>query len=96
VFICIGGGRGFCDLAHKIRELGLDHSFRLFPYQSQASLKYSLGVVDTHWVSLKPELEGLIVPSKFYGIAAAGRPTIAICAKNGEIAQLLTRVGVVS
>jgi glycosyltransferase involved in cell wall biosynthesis len=29
------------------------------------------------------------VPSKFYGIAAAGRPTIFIGAENGEIARLL-------
>lgn len=36
-------------------------------------LKYSLGVADVHWISLKPELEGLIVPSKFYGVAAAGK-----------------------
>ena len=31
-------------------------------------------------------LEGLIVPSKTHGIAAAGRPVIAITAKDGEIA----------
>jgi colanic acid biosynthesis glycosyl transferase WcaI len=43
---------------------------------------------DAHWISLKPQLEGLIVPSKFYGIAAAGRPIIAITAKDGEIAHL--------
>ena len=44
-------------------------------------------------VSLNPKLEGLIVPSKFYGIAAAGRPTIFIGSKNGEIARLLEKVG---
>ena len=40
-------------------------------------------------VSLNPKLEGLIVPSKFYGIAAAGRPTLFIGAADGEIAQLI-------
>jgi hypothetical protein len=39
----------------------------------------------------RPELEGIIVPSKFYGIAAAGRPVIAISAKDGEIARLVER-----
>ena len=29
-------------------------------------------------ISLKPILEGLIVPSKYYGIAAAGRPAIFV------------------
>jgi colanic acid biosynthesis glycosyl transferase WcaI len=37
-------------------------------------------------VSLNPQLEGLIVPSKFYGIAAAWRPTIFIGGEHGEIA----------
>jgi glycosyltransferase involved in cell wall biosynthesis len=41
----------------------------------------------------KPQLEGLIVPSKFYGVAAAGRAIVAITAKNGEIAQLVEQNG---
>src|SRR5205807_1005394 len=39
----------------------------------------------------KPELEGLIVPSKLYGIAAAGRPIIAVTASDGEIGALVRR-----
>jgi colanic acid biosynthesis glycosyl transferase WcaI len=31
----------------------------------------------------------LVVPSKFYDVAAAGRPVIAITAKDGEIARLV-------
>ena len=31
----------------------------------------------------------MIVPSKFYSVAAAGRPTIFIGAVNGEIARLI-------
>jgi hypothetical protein len=38
---------------------------------------------------LRPELEGLIVPSKFYGIAAAGRPIIALTGRDGELARLI-------
>ena len=53
----------------------------------------SLGVADVHLISLRPELEGLIVPSKYYGIAAAGRPVIFIGAADGEIAQLLLSTG---
>jgi glycosyltransferase involved in cell wall biosynthesis len=56
-------------------------------------LKYSLSVADVHWISLKPQLEGLIVPSKFYGVAAAGRAIVAITAKHGEIAQLVEQSG---
>ncbi len=35
-------------------------------------LPHSLGVADAHWLTLHPALEGLIVPSKFYAVAAAG------------------------
>ena len=33
------------------------------------------------------------MPSKFYGIAAAGRPAIFIGSRDGEIARLLQEVG---
>jgi len=46
-------------------------------------------VADVHLISLHPELEGLIVPSKFYGIAAAGRPAIYIGDPDGEIACII-------
>src|SRR5262249_22978803 len=88
-FVFIGGGHLRDELARAVKQRGLEHQFRFFPYQSQALLKYSLCVADVHWISLRPELEGLIVPSKFYGIAAAGRPVIAITARNGEIARLI-------
>lgn len=52
-------------------------------------LKESLGVGDVHFISLNPKLEGLIVPSKFYGIIASGRPSLFIGDKNGEISNLI-------
>jgi len=46
-------------------------------------------VADVHLISLRRELEGLIMPSKLYGIAAVGRPIIAVTAADGEIARLV-------
>jgi glycosyltransferase involved in cell wall biosynthesis len=60
-------------------------------YQARERLAESLSVPDVHLITLKPELEGLIVPSKFYGIAAAGRPAIFIGDPEGEIGRILTR-----
>lgn len=57
------------------------------PYQPRTMLANSLSVPDVHLVTLRPEMEGLIVPSKFYGIAAAGRPTIFLGDLDGEIAR---------
>jgi glycosyltransferase involved in cell wall biosynthesis len=59
------------------------------PYQPRESLALSLSAADMHLISLRPELEGFIVPSKFYGIAAAGRPMLFLGDAEGEIARLL-------
>ncbi len=89
IFLMIGGGKRFAELEGAVKERRLDRSFRFMPYQEQAMLPYSLNVPDAHWLSLNPKLEGLIVPSKFYGIAAAGKPVIFIGDEKGEIAQLV-------
>ncbi len=48
-------------------------------------------LADVHWLSLKAGLDGLILPSKFYGIAAAARPIIVIGSPNGELSRLAER-----
>jgi glycosyltransferase involved in cell wall biosynthesis len=90
-FLMIGGGRGFEDLARAVKARGLESLFRFRSYQERAMLPFSLGVPDVHWLSLNPQLEGLVVPSKFYGIAAAGRPIVMIGDREGEIARLVRR-----
>ncbi|WP_290990279.1 glycosyltransferase family 4 protein [Hyphomicrobium sp.] len=89
-WLFIGGGVGFRQLQHATDELGLTNiTFR--PYQPREQLAESLSVANVHVVLLKPELEGLIVPSKFYGIAAAGRPIVFVGSANGEIARLINQ-----
>jgi colanic acid biosynthesis glycosyl transferase WcaI len=92
-FLMIGGGHQFDELVRGTKARGLAHLWQFKPYQDHDALKLSLGVPDIHWISLKPALEGLIVPSKFYGIAAAGRPVIAITAPDGDIARLVRQHG---
>jgi colanic acid biosynthesis glycosyl transferase WcaI len=89
VFLVIGGGHRSGEFVRRVNACGLADKFLFLPYQDDDVLAYSLSVPDVHWISLRPELEGLMVPSKVYGIAAAGRPFIAITAKNGEIARLV-------
>jgi colanic acid biosynthesis glycosyl transferase WcaI len=61
------------------------------PYAPREHLSESLSAADVHLVSLQPQLEGLIVPSKFYGILAVARPVIFIGAADGELARLIAR-----
>jgi colanic acid biosynthesis glycosyl transferase WcaI len=90
-YLFIGGGHHVEQLKQETLARGLMDRFHFRPYQDRARLSQSLSAPDVHWVSLRPELEGLIVPSKFYGIAAAGRPTLAIARPGGEIPALLQK-----
>ena len=92
MFVFVGGGA----LRPKLEQEALKRklsNFRMRPYQPKDRLGETLALADVHLVSLNPALEGLIVPSKFYGIAAAGRPTIFIGAKDGEVARLVEESG---
>jgi len=96
LFLMIGAGAGMTQLQQAVRNRGLPN-FQFLPYQPRAELKDSLAAADVHWVSLLPSLEGLIVPSKFYGILAAGRPVVFIGDPDGELARVIraSDVGVV-
>jgi colanic acid biosynthesis glycosyl transferase WcaI len=95
VFLMIGGGAGMAALRRAVRGRGL-HSFHFLPYQPRESLSDGMAASDVHWVSLLPILEGLIVPSKVYGILAAGRPVLFVGDEDGEVARLIgsARAGV--
>jgi glycosyltransferase involved in cell wall biosynthesis len=89
-FVFIGGGAGRARLEHAVREYCLSN-VRLLPYVDESRLAESLGACDVHLVSLLPAFEGLVVPSKFYGIAAAGRPTLYVGDRDGEIPRVLAK-----
>jgi colanic acid biosynthesis glycosyl transferase WcaI len=95
VFLMIGGGAGMRTLEREVQARGLTN-FRFTPYQSRDTLSDSLAAGDVHLVSLRPELEGLVVPSKLYGVLAAGRPVVFVGDPDGELAALVatTKVGV--
>ncbi|WP_092868198.1 glycosyltransferase family 4 protein [Hyphomicrobium facile] len=89
-WLFIGGGACFEQLRRETERRGIANVvFR--PYQPREKLAESLSVADVHIVVLKPELEGLIVPSKFYGIAASGRPALFVGAADGEVARLINQ-----
>ena len=91
VFLMIGGGAKMDVLKQSVVTLGLPN-FRFLPYQPRATLDDSLAAADLHVVSLIPALEGLIVPSKLYGVMSAGRPVVFIGDRNGDIGRVIDRV----
>lgn len=90
IFIFIGAGAGKDKLIQGLNEHGLTN-YAFFPYQSREILSQSLSVPDVHLVSLQPQLEGFIVPSKIYGVFAVARPLIFIGDEDGEVARLISK-----
>ena len=88
-FLITGGGAKADALRDAVRTEGLD-SFFFQGYQPAELLSDSLAAADVHFVSLLPALEGLIVPSKIYGILAAGRPALFVGDTTGDLARLVT------
>ena len=83
-----GGGYHFAHL----RAAGLPNVL-LRGYVPEERLGESLAACDVQLVTLLPAFEGLIVPSKFYSIAAAGRAVIFIGDPDGEIARAIAAHG---
>lgn len=91
-FLFVGGGQAQAELRRNVADAGRER-FVFQPYQPRARLSESLAVGDAHWLSLRPEFEGLIVPSKVFGIAAAARPIVAVCDPAGEVPSMIAAPG---
>jgi glycosyltransferase involved in cell wall biosynthesis len=88
VFLIIGGGAKMPALKQAVTDRALEN-FCFLPYQPREDLEDSLAAADVHLVSLLPQLEGLVMPSKLYGILAAGRPLIFIGEIDGEVGRVI-------
>jgi putative colanic acid biosynthesis glycosyltransferase WcaI len=87
LFVFIGAGARKDVLVAHARERGLDN-VTFLPYRDKGQLPESLGAADLHLVPLAPGAAGCLVPSKIYGILAAGRPFVAVMDAHGEAARI--------
>jgi glycosyltransferase involved in cell wall biosynthesis len=88
----VGFGARHHELKNLARLLEAD-AVRLLPYQPREVLTESLGSADLHYVGLARGLSGFVVPSRLYGILAAGRPVLAAADADSETARLVSEVG---
>ena len=63
-----------------------DSNITLAPFTDEAGLPARLQSADVHLLSLRPEWAGLVVPSKFFGSLAVGRPVVFAGPPSSEIA----------
>jgi colanic acid biosynthesis glycosyl transferase WcaI len=87
VVAIVGDGARRQPLQEMVARRGLTN-IRFFPYQPKEQLDESFATADAFLVSLKPGLEGYIVPSKVYGILASGRPFVAAVDPSCEAAVI--------
>lgn len=86
-WLFIGAGAGI----ERVRKAAQGASNVIFkPYQSRDRLSDSLSAPDLHLISLDPACEGYVVPSKLYGVRAAGRPVLFLGAADGAVAREVT------
>jgi colanic acid biosynthesis glycosyl transferase WcaI len=90
--VIIGTGARRAQLIGLARTLEADQ-VEIHPYQERAILSQSLSTADVHVVGLARGLAGYVVPSRLYGILAAGRPVIAATDPESETAQIVAEVG---
>ena len=85
--LIVGEGARREALERETGRRGLTN-VRFSGYQPKSLLHESFAAADAFLVSLKPGIEGYIVPSKLYGILAAGRPYVAATDPGCEAAAI--------
>ncbi len=87
LFAIIGEGARKKWLQERAHAMGLTN-VTFMPYQPLEKLGESLSAADLHLIPLAAGAAGCLVPSKIYGILAAGRPFIAMMEESAEVAQI--------
>ena len=66
-------------------------NIRFLPFFPPSKVSSVFAAADAHVITIKRGLEGVVVPSKMYGILAAGRPILAVAPKETDAATLGAR-----
>ena len=93
VFVVCGNGEVRQSVELSAAGLG---NMRFIDLRPAAELDALLAMADIH---LLPQLRGaadLVMPSKLVGMLASGRPVVAACAPDSEVASVVTGCGIVT
>jgi colanic acid biosynthesis glycosyl transferase WcaI len=71
-----------------------DSNVLFSPFADEVALESRLAAADLHLVSLQPEWAGVVVPSKFFGSLAVGRPLLYAGPADSEIARWIAEYDV--
>jgi colanic acid biosynthesis glycosyl transferase WcaI len=88
VFVGDGAQRGQIEAA----AAGSDN-IRFLDFFPASKIPSVLAAADMHVITVKRGLEGVVVPSKMYGILAAGKPIVAVAPEETDVVSLGLRQG---
>ena len=89
----IGFGARHGELTRLAQRLEVTRTVQFLDYQPREHLPLSLATGDLHYVGLARGLSGFVVPSRLYGILAAGRPALVSADADSEIVRIVEEVG---
>jgi putative colanic acid biosynthesis glycosyltransferase WcaI len=88
VFIGDGANRAALEAAAKDSS-----NVRFLPFRPAEQIPHVMMAGDVHIVTVRRGLEGVVVPSKLYGILAAGRPVLVVADARCDAARIVTESG---
>ena len=68
-------------------------NIRFLDFFPSSKIPSVLAAADAHIITIKNGLEGVVVPSKMYGILAAAKPILAVARKETDVASLAVQRG---
>ncbi|HUL16171.1 MAG TPA: glycosyltransferase family 4 protein [Terriglobales bacterium] len=89
-FIFVGEGAERARLEAAASGL---KNVKFLPFFPPNKIPSVLAAPDAHLITVKRGLEGVVVPSKLYGILAAGKPVVAVAQRACDVAALALAQG---
>ncbi|HZV58966.1 MAG TPA: glycosyltransferase family 4 protein [Candidatus Eremiobacteraceae bacterium] len=86
-FVFVGDGASRARLQSAATAAGLQN-VRFLPFFPASKISSVLAAADAHIITVKHGLEGVVVPSKMYGILAAGKPIVALAPRGTDVAAI--------
>lgn len=87
-FVFVGDHNSHARLIKERGKRGLEN-IKFMPYQPIELLRGVMESGDLHLVTMRSNVEGMLVPCKFYSGLTVGRPTLYVGPENTEIADVI-------
>lgn len=94
-----GGGIGLVFVGEGAQRAEIESlasgvsNVRFLPFFPSSKVNSVLAAADAHLITVKRGLEGVVVPSKMYGILAAAKPIVAVAPRETDAVALGEKFG---